>query len=551
MKISQVCKLMFHYNTHSDTLPKNVVPPVEKVSKTVIKRLIFKCSSEVDEVNFSYLKEIYDHTKNTAISDQEVASICGIIATNQIIANVCDNISKPEEFFHQHVFEETKLGLAFNQMITSLVNESDSPGYKEPSYFDKIFDKTLPISKAITKPANHPPVKPTNTPPVKPATVNQSNKPLSGQAALDAIKNNSKGNNKDSKPDRKRSKSHKRARQEKDSEEEKLRAAGERGRSERRGSKKTTETATGYEKVLLAIEKMDKRFDDFEKKFSDFDKAKADIKENAEKIESALADVKLNKDKIANNEARIEIIESGAGVGAAVAHEFSEYFLMIDRVAATRNSVTLASRNLDLLVPVEMIQTLERNNKEVELNDKVDTFEISERKIAKFLSTKLQLRIDFIKIAAKPFWRNLKLNIQIQFINPHLARDAIDNRIKLKIDKLNPKNNPSLSRSLVGVQQKCHNLLSELKRDKKIKDVFISKAGYVNFTAVESERDETEIQRTVLDCNEVLYLYKSGAEADPDVIRAWIRNEFFITSRLDIAQVPARFRPRDVRREEM
>ena len=548
MKISQVCKLMFHYNTHSETLPKNVVPPVEKVSKTVIKRLIFKCSSDVDDINFSYLKEIYDHTKNTAISDQQVASICGIIATNQIIANVCDNVTTPEEFFHQSIFEETKLGLAFNQMITSLINESDSPGYKEPSYFDKIFDKPLPISKSITRPTNNPPAKPTNKPPAKPATVIQSNKPLSGQAALDAIKNKPK-DTQDPKPDRKRSKSVKRVRQEKESDEEKLRLAGERGRSERRGSKKNTDT-TGYEKVLEAIEKMDKRFDAFENKFNDFDKAKADIKKNAEKIESALADVKLNKDKIANNEARIEIIESGAGVGVAAAHEFSEYFLMIDRVAATRNSVTLASRNLDLLVPVELIQTLERNNKEVQLNDKVNTFEISERKIANFLSTKLQLRIDFIRIAAKPIWRNLKLNIQIQFINPHLARDAIDNRIKLKIDKLNPKNNPSLSRTLVGVHQKCHNLLSELKRDKKIKDVFISKAGYVNFTVVESERDETEIQRTVLDCNEVLYIYKNGQEADPDVIRALIRNEYFITSKLDIVEVPARFRPRDVRREE-
>ena len=519
---------MYHFQANASQLPQNILPPVEKINKPTIKRLVQKCAGVVDDINFSYLKEIWDPNSNGAISEQEVASICGVISTNQIIGQACDNFANAEEFFHQHCFDEIKISQAYNDMVKTLNKlDAKSPGYEEPVYFSKLFDKPLPLSTSKDR---------------EPDSQPQPQAPLTGAAALSAIKDKSRNNSGASTAStgsgRGRSDSLKRIRNEKKSEEEKLRAAGEK---EKKLETQITRILNKSD-ALNGIARIEASLKRFEARFLELDQAKSDIRKNAEKIEKVTTLSNKNEDRIKKAEDRLDVIESNGNMGTG-AHEFHEYFQKLDRESSTKNSVTLLARNLDFLTPVDMIKTFELNGKAIELNDKTNTFEISAKKVLKYLESKLELRIDWVRIAGTPKWRNKKLCIPLQFMSPYIVRDILEQRLKLKIDKVNSKNNASLNRTIQGGMQRCHNLLSEMKKNGKVKDCFISKAGFVNFTVVDSEADDTEVIRTVLDANEVLYFYKSGEVSDPDVLRALNKNEFFVNTKIELSETPARFRP--------
>ena len=51
--------------------------------------------------------------------------------------------------------------------------------------------------------------------------------------------------------------------------------------------------------------------------------------------------------------------------------------------------------------------------------------------------------------------------------------------------------------------------------------------------------------RTALDPLEVLYFYNKNDEVDADILRALIKNEYFINSKLVLTETPKRFRPRE------
>ena len=266
----------------------------------------------------------------------------------------------------------------------------------------------------------------------------------------------------------------------------------------------------------------------------------------ASNCEIAYKEVQQHDKIIKNQEIRLARIEkSGVSVSttAAPPHDFSEYLMMLDRSTVSRSSISSVAKNVEFLVPVDMIKLFEVNSKEVALNDKANTFEISGKKILIYFNQKFRTRIELIRVLGQPRWRSIKLCISLQFTTPFNARLCIDNRQALKIND-DSKKNPSLNRAIVGAQQKCHNMLSEMKKDNRIKDLFISKAGFVNYTLVDPENGGKDFVRTVLDANEVLYWYSREEVVDLEIVKSMQSGLFFINSRLELTGVPARFRAR-------
>ena len=167
----------------------------------------------------------------------------------------------------------------------------------------------------------------------------------------------------------------KRIRDEKKGEEDMLRLLGENDKN-----KLLTEALS----VLGDIKKMQKQLDQIDKRFIEQDKLKTQVDTNTSNCEIAYKEVQQHDKIIKNQEIRLARIEkSGVSVSttAAPPHDFSEYLMMLDRSTVSRSSISSVAKNVEFLVPVDMIKLFEVNSKEVALNDKANTFEISGKKI--------------------------------------------------------------------------------------------------------------------------------------------------------------------------
>ena len=529
IRISQICKLYMYCEDNPEVKVKNIIPPFSKVSKSGIKRFINLCTTDLDQINLTYISDIWSPSDHSSIPEDKIIQIIGVVARNQIIAQTMDKLN-PIDFFHQNVFEKDELNMAgnFNIMVDKLTNEEAKagPSYQPPSYFVKMFDTKIEMSTTHAKAA---------------------------EAKMTSMSSASE-------LPRSRSSSLKRLRADKAGEEEKLRkqAENDQKKKELEQQKKLAKLSSSgtidpdfmtlLTNALTSVTRMESKIEGIDTKLAEINKFKEDLDQNKTNIDKCQTQVNNHKTRIEQNERRLDELEAGVGVGGAdgskASNDLAEYFTYLDRQASSRTSSFNLSRRLDFLIPVDMIRQFEANERHVALNDKCDTFEISARKILLFLNARFTTRMEWLAVYGEPRWRNLKLAVVIQFTSPFLAKTAIDKRIQLKINE-DSKKNCSLSRVINGAHQKCHSLLTEMKKTNRIQELFISKAGFVNYT-IKDPNDETKsLIRTVLDPLEVLYFYNKGEEVDSDILTALIKNEYFINSKLSLTETPKRFRPKE------
>ena len=514
IRVSQICKLYAHIEENG-LKEKRIAPPLEKISKPSLKRFVQNCQTELDQTNLSLVTNIWKVDETRAMPESVISQLLTLVACNQLIALVIDKHISASEFYHQNVFskEENLLISNFNVMVDGLTNQQikGGPTHKAPDYFQLIFDIKIPVSTSTT---------------TDPSTFMTRGR---GESL-----------------NRGRSDSLKRNRLEKQGEEERLRKQAEEEEKKRKEAEEKKDTGLAgitpdmYAETMKALSCIQR----MEDKIDDLTKLKTTVTANTSSIQKNTGNIYSNSTRLTNQENRIKALEGNkATAGTAPAnHDFVEYFSHLERVAAARSAVARYAKDLDFLIPVEMIKDFETNSKIVALNDAANSFEISDKKILKFLNAKFRMRVDWLRILGKR-WVNLKLGVTIQFQNPFLAKNAIDKRLELKILD-DSKKNCSLSRVIHGCQQKTHNLLSEMKRNGKIKELFISKSGFVNYKIDNPTDPAKDLVRTVLDHNEILYLYNRNEPVDPDTLD-FLNNFFFVNSGLVLTAVPKRFKPKD------
>ena len=229
----------------------------------------------------------------------------------------------------------------------------------------------------------------------------------------------------------------------------------------------------------------------------------------------------------------LEELKEGSSSKAS-SSDVLEYIRMLQRQEVTRNATLAVVKRVEFITTREIIvNELVDEGAGEQQNDK---YVISLEKLTRYINTSLGL--NYPENVRKPaivgrFKRGQKFVFVLEFGSPRECNSVISNRRRFKVDQDSRKNS-SISKPLNLSMQKLHSLLTDLKQQKKVTGLDITRKGNLNVNVFNAFR-------TVLDANEIVYIWQSN-NFDEETFLKLQKGTHFIDTGLSLREVPEKMR---------